>query len=353
MTNAIKIFLPAVVSFIIGIAITPIATHYFYKYKLWKRKNRNENITGENSNQNFSKIHDSKSEISTPRVGGMIVWVSVILTVAVFLFADFLFKNSLSNKLSFISMNQTIIPFFAMVVASIVGLGDDFLQIFGKGNWAKDPFFLRYLKISIILILGLVISFWFYSKLGISSIYIPWFGFLNIGIFFIPFFMAVMLALWSSSIIDGIDGLSGGVLASVFMSYTVISFFNNQIDLAAFCGVVTGAILAFLWFNIPPARFYMGETGMIGLTVTIAIVSFMTNTVLLLPIIAFLLLITSLSAIIQITSAKLRNGKRVFLVAPLHHHFEAKGWPKYKVTMRYWIIGIITSIIGVIISLID
>lgn len=138
-----------------------------------------------------------------------------------------------------------------------------------------------------------------------------WF-FINIGILFVPFFIAVVLGVWSSSIIDGIDGLSGGVLASIFMSYTIISFFNNQMNLAAFCGVITGAILAFLWFNIPPARFYMGETGMIGLTVTIAIVSFMTNTVLLLPIIAFLLLITSLSAIIQITSAKLRNGKRVF-----------------------------------------
>lgn len=354
MTNAIKIFLPAVVSFVIGIAITPLATHYFYKYKLWKRKNRTDSIEKtKDQPDNFSKIHDGKSEISTPRVGGMIVWVSVILTVAVFLIADYFFKNSLSSKLSFISINQTIIPFFALVLASLVGLADDFLQIFGKGQWSRDPFVLRYLKIGIIITIGLLVSLWFYSKLGISSIYIPWFGFINIGILFVPFFIAVVLGVWSSSIIDGIDGLSGGVLASIFMSYTIISFFNNQIDLAAFCGVITGAILAFLWFNIPPARFYMGETGMIGLTVTIAIVSFITNTVLLLPIIGFLLMITSLSAIIQIGSSKLRNGKRVFLVAPLHHHFEAKGWPKYKVTMRYWIIGIITSIMGVIISLID
>jgi phospho-N-acetylmuramoyl-pentapeptide-transferase len=162
-----------------------------------------------------------------------------------------------------------------------------------------------------------------------------------------------MLSLWSSSVIDGIDGLSGGVLASIFMAYTLIAYFNNQVDIATFCAVITGGILAFLWFNIPPARFYMGETGMIGLTVTLSVIAFMTNTVLLLPIIAFPLFATSLSVVIQMTSRKLRHGKKVFLFAPLHHHLEALGWPKYKVTMRYWIVSIIAAVIGVIISLIS
>ena len=129
-------------------------------------------------------------------------------------------------------------------------------------------------------------------------------------------------------------------------------FVNNQIDLAAFCAVITGGTLAFLWFNIPPARFYMGETGMIGLTVTLCVVAFLTDTVLLLPIIAFPLFITSLSSIIQMASRRLRNGKKVFLFAPLHHHFEALGWSKSKVTMRYWIVSIMTAIIGVVISLV-
>jgi phospho-N-acetylmuramoyl-pentapeptide-transferase len=132
-----------------------------------------------------------------------------------------------------------------------------------------------------------------------------------------------------------------------------ISFFNNQIDLAAFCAVVTGGILAFLWFNIPPARFYMGETGMLGLTVTVATVAFLTDSVLLLPIIAFPLVITSLSVIIQIISYKYFGGRRVFKVAPLHHHFEAIGWSKYKVTMRYWILGIVFAIIGMLLSLVS
>jgi phospho-N-acetylmuramoyl-pentapeptide-transferase len=350
MDNAIKIFLPAVVSFIIGIFLTPIATHYFYKYKMWRKTPRTNNVKKDN---NFKVIHDDVAEISTPRTGGMIIWFSVIMTVAVVFIIDIFLKNNPDDNLYFISRNQTLLPFFTLILASLVGLADDFLQIFGKGKWLTDPIVLRYIKVGIILLLGLIISLWFYFKLGATELYILWFGFINLGYLFIPFFILVMFSLWSSSVIDGIDGLSGGVLASIFMSYTLIAFFNNQTDIATFCAVITGGIMAFLWFNIPPARFYMGESGMIGLTVTLAVLAFMTDTVLLLPIIAFPLFLTSLSNVIQIGSRKFFNGKKVFLFAPLHHHFEALGWPKYKVTMRYWIIGIITSIIGVILSLIS
>ncbi|MEI7688896.1 MAG: hypothetical protein WCI91_01785 [Candidatus Nomurabacteria bacterium] len=352
MSNAIKIFLPAVISFIVGLLLTPIATHYFYKYKMWRRVSRNNNLPQKEVG-GFAKIHDEKAEISTPRTGGMIIWLSVILTLAVVGFIDFFFIGNISNKLYFISRRETLLPFFTLITASLIGLGDDFLQIFGKGKWTTDPIVLRYIKIGIILLLGLIISLWFYIKLGQSSLYIPWHGFVNLGIFFIPFFILIMVSLWSTSVIDGIDGLSGGILSSIFMSYTLISFFNGQIYLAAFCAVIAGSIMAFLWFNIPPARFYMGESGMIGLTVTLSVIAFLTNTVLLLPIIAFPLFITSLSNVIQIGSRKFRNGKKFFLFAPLHHHFEALGWPKYKVTMRYWIVGIITAILGVIISLIS
>lgn len=352
MNNALKIFLPATLSFIIGILLTPLATHYFYKYKMWRRVSRIDNIPTEKSNS-FAKIHDGEAEVSTPRTGGMIIWVSMILTIAIIWVVDILFHNNLTSKLYFISRSQTLLPFFVFITASLVGLGDDFLQIFGKGKWSSDPILLRYLKIGIILLLGLLIGFWFYFKLGVTQVYIPWYGFINLGFLFIPFFMFIMLSLWSTSVIDGIDGLSGGVLASIFMAYTLIAYFNNQLDIAAFCAVTTGGILAFLWFNIPPARFYMGETGMIGLTVTLSVIAFMTNTVFLLPIIAFPLFVTSLSTIIQMISRKFFHGKKVFLFAPIHHHFEALGWPKYKVTMRYWIVGIMTSILGVIISIID
>ena len=350
MSNAIKIFFPSVICFIVGLLLTPIATHYFYKYKMWRRTSRVENISETNG---FAKLHDEKAEISTPRTGGMIIWIAVILTIAVIGLIEFLFPNDTTHSLPFISRNQTLLPFFAFIVASLIGLGDDFLQIFGKGKWLTDPIVLRYIKVGIILVLGFIIGSWFYFKLGMTDLYIPWYGFINLGYLFIPFFMFIMLSLWSTSVIDGVDGLSGGVLASIFVAYSLIAFFNNQSDIATFCAVITGGTLAFLWFNIPPARFYMGETGMIGLTVTLSVIAFMTDTVLLLPIIAFPLFITSLSTLIQMLSRKLRHGKKVFRIAPLHHHFEAIGWSKYKVTMRYWIVGIMTAVLGVIISLIS
>lgn len=350
MSNAIKIFIPATISFITGILLTPILTHYFYKYKMWRKVSRSENVS---ATCDFNKIHDKNSEISTPRTGGMIVWLSVVLTIFIIWFFNVFFSSPVTEKLYFISRNQTLLPLFTLIVASLIGLGDDFIQIFCGNKWTSDPIKLRYIKVFIILLLGFIIGWWFSSKLGVNNIYVPWFGFIELGYLFIPFFILVMLATFSSSVIDGIDGLSGGVLASIFGAYTLIAFFNNQIDLAAFSAVLTGGTLAFLWFNIPPARFYMGETGMIGLTVTLSVLAFMTNTVLLLPIIAFPLFITALSNVIQMTSRKFRNGKKVFKVAPLHHHFEAIGWSKEKVVMRYWIVGIMTAIIGVILSIID
>lgn len=352
MNDAIKIFLPAVISFIVGLALTPLATHYFYKYRMWRRVGRIANIPDQEAS-GFKVIHDEKSELSTPRTGGMIIWISVILTLAIVSIIDFIFFNNSSKSLYFISRSQTLLPFFTLIIASLIGLGDDFLQIFGRGKWTTDPIVLRYIKIGIILLLGFVISLWFYFKLGYSHLYIPWFGFIELGYLFIPFFIFIMFSMWSTSVIDGVDGLSGGVLGSIFMAYSLIAYFNGQVNIATFCAVITGGILAFLWFNIPPARFYMGETGMIGLTVTLSVIAFLTNTVLLLPIIAFPLFITSLSVVIQMLSRKFRNEKKVFLFAPLHHHFEAMGWSKYKVTMRYWIIGIMTSMIGVIISIIS
>nr|MBA3550801.1 phospho-N-acetylmuramoyl-pentapeptide-transferase [Patescibacteria group bacterium] len=168
----------------------------------------------------------------------------------------------------------------------------------------------------------------------------------------------VVMALYSGGVIDGIDGLSGGVFASMFFAYGGIAFYQQQIDLAAFCAVLVGTILAFLWFNIPPARFYMSETGSMSLTITLAVVAFMTDALvggygfLVLPIIALPLLVTSASVIIQLLSKKFRDGKKVFRVAPLHHHFEAIGWPAYKVTMRYWIISIICAVLGMILALV-
>jgi phospho-N-acetylmuramoyl-pentapeptide-transferase len=346
MSNAIKILIPAVISFISGILLTPVFTHFFYKYKLWRKTSR---VTVATGNAEFKNIYED-TELRTPRVGGMIIWMSVVFTLFILWIMSFFISARLSNHLYFITRAETLLPFFTLIMASIIGLGDDFIQIFASGRLKGDPLFLRWLKVGIIVALGAVIGWWFYSKLGMETLHIPFDGTLYLGLAFIPFFILIMLAVFSSSVIDGIDGLSGGVLAPIFASYAVIAFGHGQLNLAAFCAVVTAGILAFLWYNIPPARFYMGETGMIGLTVTLSTIAFLTNTVLLLPIIAFPLFITSLSDIVQMLSRRFRHGKKVFRMAPLHHHFEMLGWPKYKVTMRYWIMGIMTSIIGVVLS---
>jgi phospho-N-acetylmuramoyl-pentapeptide-transferase len=200
------------------------------------------------------------------------------------------------------------------------------------------------------------IGWWFYAKLAVVAINIP-FGYpLALGWLIIPFFILVSLCLYASGVIDGIDGLSGGVFASIFASYTIIAFSENQIDLAAFCATVVGGLLAFLWFNIPPARFYMSETGTMGLTLAIASVAFMTDNlgggigVTVLPIIGALLVVTVLSNVLQVIS-KRYFGRKIFRIAPLHHHFEAIGWPGPKVVMRYWVLSIMFAFAGVILAL--
>jgi phospho-N-acetylmuramoyl-pentapeptide-transferase len=204
-----------------------------------------------------------------------------------------------------------------------------------------------------VTIISLFIGCWFFFKLGMTGIHIPFGGELYLGILIIPFFIIVALATFSGGVIDGIDGLSGGVLASIFAAYSVIAYANHQIDIAAFSGVIAGVTLAFLWFNIPPARFYMGETGIMGLTITLATLAFLTDSVFILPIVALPLVLTSGSVILQLLSKKFRNGKRIFKLAPIHHHFEAIGWSPAKVTMRFWILSIVFAIIGIILVVIS
>lgn len=349
--DLVKIFVPTAFTFFLGLFFTPFATHFFYKYKMWKKKSRSLSATS----PVFKSVHQSKeqSEVSVPCVGGIIIWMSVLLAVALFFIVSVFFSSDLFIKLNFLSRSQTFIPIGIFVLGALLGLIDDMLEIKDRSDINRNSSWYTWVKVSAIVVMGILAGYWFFYKLGIDSIHIPFGGDLYLGILIIPFFIIVALATFSGGVIDGIDGLSGGVLASIFAAYSAIAFAHGQIDLAAFCGVVTGAILAFLWFNIPPARFYMGETGMMPLTITLATIAFLTDTVLLLPIIAFLLVVTSMSDIIQMLSKKFRNGKKVFLIAPLHHHFEALGWPSYKVTMRYWVLSIIFAIIGVILAIIS
>src|SRR3989344_6123500 len=309
--DLVKIFIPTTVAFFLGLVLTPIATHFFYKYKMWKKYSRNTGV----SLSEFSQIHNEEAELHTPRVGGIIIWLSILFTTGLFYALGV-------EKMNFLSRNQTIIPFFTLLVGSLIGLCDDFFQIYGTGKIAQDDKSWRKWKVFLVSLTALLIGGWFFYKLGMDSLFVPFLGEVYLGILIIPFFVLVAISTFSGGVIDGLDGLSGGVLASAFAAYTAIAYANNQIDLAAFSAVTTGAILAFLWFNIPPARFYMGETGIMGLTITLAVLAFLTDSVLILPIVAMPLVITSLSVILQMLSKKWRGGKRLFKLAPLHHHFE-------------------------------
>jgi len=349
LINLVKISIPTAFAFFLALFLTPVATHFFYKYKMWKKYSRNSNVKSED----FHKIHNEVDELKTPRVGGIIIWLSALLTTILFYLASFLFPGTLTAKMNFLSRNQTLIPFFTLLLGSLIGLWDDLIQIYGDGKFARDDKSWRKWKAFLVSIVSLLIGLWFFYKLGMMAIHVPFGGEIYLGILIIPFFILVALATFSGGVIDGIDGLSGGVLASIFAAYSVIALANNQIDIAAFSGVIAGVILAFLWFNIPPARFYMGETGIMGLTITLATIAFLTDSVLILPIVAMPLVIETGSVILQLVSKKWRGGKKIFRVAPIHHHFEAIGWSVYKITMRFWVFSIIFAIIGVILAIIS
>jgi len=355
MLNVIKIFLPTALAFIIGIAITPRLTAFMYKRKLWKKSDRSTHATI--TNTDFAKVHNATEELSTPRVGGIIIWFSVGLSITLMWLISKFVPSDLSEKLDFFSKSQTLVPLASLLLGSLLGLVDDILQIKGTNDTStgvdRDIRF-RYFKIGLIVLAGLVIGGWFFSKLGVMSIAVPFSATpLFLGIFFIPFFIFIMIAVFSGGVIDGLDGLAGGVLAIIFASYAIIAFGQNQIDIAALCGVISGGILAFLWFNIPPARFYMGETGMMGLLVVLTVIAFLTDTVLLLPIIALPLAVSSASSFLQIISYKYFGKRRILKIAPLHHHFRALGWSREKVVMRYWVVSVISALVGVTIALIS
>ena len=369
--NAIKVLSLAAVAAIVAAFWTPLLTHFLYKYKLWKKEARTKAITGEEA-PIFYSLHKER-EVKTPRFGGLLIWLTALGIISAFWILSKVSDNPWFENLNFLSRGQTWLPLFTLVAASIVGLFDDVLQVCYHPN-SKTPSSLigrafkkiitfvsgrgRYIgggmpfkrRLLIVALIGAIGSWWFFSKLGWDIIHIPLLGDFSIGFFYIPLFILVMVASWSGGIIDGLDGLAGGAFTSIFGAFSIIAFSQGKIDLATFCAVIAGTLFAFLWFNIPPARFYMGETGILGLTSTMAVVAFLTNSVIVLPIIAGLLVMESGSVIVQILSKKIRK-KKIFLSTPIHHHFEAKGWPAYKVTMRFWIIGIVLAIIGVVVRL--
>jgi phospho-N-acetylmuramoyl-pentapeptide-transferase len=350
VVNVLKILVTGILAFGLAFAITPLWTKILYKYKIGIKIKTND-VTGKELTF-VSKLHSNKS--GTPTMGGVIVWLSVLILVfASHWLLPWIAKITDTNfiaRLDFLSRKQVWLPLFALIASGILGLFDDIMSVrgWGKNKGGGMRFAMRFWWLVIIASAG---SWWFYSKLGWDHFHVPALGDFSIGWWYIPVFIFVILfSAISSNETDGLDGLNAGILLMAFSSFAVIAFFENKVDLAAFCSAIGGALLAFLWFNIYPARFFMGDTGAMALGTTLGVVAMLTNSTLVLFIIVFVYVLESSSVAIQLTSKKIFKRK-IFLAAPLHHHFEAKGWPETKVTMRAWVFTMVTALLGVIIAI--
>ncbi len=344
----LSVLVPGIIAFIVGIAITPVVTHFLYKYKVWKKQGGKTALNGTTA-EVFNQLKGA-TETKTPRMGGIVIWGSIAITLGGLYVLALLLPQSVFAELDFLTLSQTLIPTAALMVGALIGFLNDFYDVTHEGKGLRLS-----VRLGLITVLATLLGWWFYDKLEVTGINIPFDGTLELGIFIIPFFVLLTIALYASGVIDGIDGLSGGVFAAIFSAYAGIAIIQEQFGIAAFCMTATGALLAFLWFNIPPARYWMTETGTMALTLALATVVFMTDSlgdgfgISLLPIVGLPLVATVLSNVLQISYRKI-TGRKLFRIAPLHHHFEAIGWPSYKVTMRYWIISILAAVIGVIIA---
>jgi len=351
--NVIRILVLSALGAFISLILGPFLIKFLEKIKFWKKEAREKTITGEEAKV-FYSLHKER-EVTVPRGGGVLIWFSVLLVIFLFFGLSFISQPWWLKKFNFLSRGETWLPLFTLIAGSIVGLMDDALTVLSRGKYVGGGMSFKR-RLIIVILIGLIGGWWFYFKLGWDTIHLPLiFNFpeginLPLGIWIIPLFVLVMVASWAGGVIDGLDGLSGGIFASIFAAFSIIAFSQGKADLATFCAVILGTLFSFLWYNIPPARFYMGETGILGLTSTMAVVSFLTDSVLVLPIIAGLMVIEVGSIILQLLSKKFCH-KKIWLSTPIHHHLEARGWPAHQITMRFWVISVILAILGVAIKL--
>lgn len=329
-------------SFVIALLLTPLLTHFLFKYRLGKQ------IRSAALAPVFNALHEKKS--GTPTMGGLIVWGTTILIAGAMFLASRIF-GGVFTQLNFVDRAETYLPLASLLIAGIIGLIDDVFGIIyahrgGQGLSAR-------FKIWLYLGIAAIGAWWFYGRLDWDILRIPLLGNFSIGPWYIPLFMFVIIAsAFSANETDGLDGLAGGVLLIAFVAFGIVSFVLGRYELATLIAVISGSLVAFLWFNIYPARFFMGDTGSMSLGVTLGVIAMLTNMTLLLPLFGFILVIESLSVIIQMGSKRF-FGKKIFRSAPIHHHFESLGWPETKVTMRFWIIAGIAAGLGLILFFLD
>ena len=342
--NIVRIFAIGMLAFFVNLLVTYFWTKVLYKYFRPGKTIEREKETFWGETPIFNQLHKKKE--GTPTMGGLPIWVTVGGLTILFSVLSGVFDGFWS-RVNFLSRSQTLLPLGVLVLAGFVGVFDDVLGIFKKGGMKMGR------KIFVYLVVAIIGSWWFYFKLDWDVVNIPFLGDFSIGWLYILYFVFVVVTTaFSMNETDGLDGLSGGIFLTIFAALTVVAFDQGRMDLAVFLSAIIGALVGFLWFNIYPARFFMGDTGVMSLGFIVGVVALLTNTALLLPIIAFIPLIESVSVIVQTISKKLR-GKKIFLSTPIHHHFEALGWPETQVTMRFWMISAVGAIIGLIIFLVD
>lgn len=330
--TVVRILLLAFLSFALSMALTPIYTTLAYRGKWWKRQ-RSEAWAGGEATV-YKQLHAAKHKRNIPTMAGIIFVTSVAIT----------------TLLANLDRTQTWLPLAGMVGSALIGLFDDWINIRSvvsniAGMRAKIKFGLH----SLVALAG---GWWFYAKLDVSSIGLPWIGEIEVGILVIVLFWLVVIATANAvNITDGLDGLAGGLLVSSFASYALICVMQEQYALAGFCLSIVGALLSYTWFNIYPARFFMGDVGSFALGTALGVIAMQTDTLYILPIIGIVYVAETGSVIINRASKRLRAGKKVFKSSPIHHHFEASGWPETKVTMRFWVIGQVAAVLGLIVYL--
>lgn len=340
----VKFFILTTFSSFVAFLVTPIITHFLYKYKLGKQ------IRSQSEAPVFFNLH--KGKIGTPTMGGIIIWLTILIVVFICYFLSIIFPGTYLSTFNFLSRSQTLLPFGALIAAALIGLLDDYLGI--KKIGPKGGGLSISQKLILYFGIALLCALWFYFKLDWDVLHIPFVGSYDIGWWIIPIFTIVVSATsFSVNETDGLDGLAGGLLLISFGAVGIISFMQGRYDLAVFCGVIIGSLVTFLWFNIPPARFFMGDTGSMSLGITLGIIAMLTNSLLYLPLFAGIFILESLSVLVQITYKRIHNGKKLFHSTPIHHHFEAIGWPESKIVMRAWLLGGISAVVTLIIYFFD
>lgn len=330
--HLIKAFALSVGAFSLAMAMTPFYTFLAYRYKFWKVQ-RAEATTGEKLAV-FTKLHAHKFKRNIPTMAGLIIVAATVLITVLF---------NLDRQ-------QTWLPLAALVGGGAVGLLDDVINLRGLGGGVKGlraP--IKFLMISLVAVAG---AWFFYYKLGYTDIHIPFFAqAFELGIWIMPLFAFAVIATGNAvNISDGLDGLAGGLSATAFAIFGIIALLQGNFGIAGFCFTIVGALMSYIWFNIHPARFFMGDVGSFALGASLGVVAMLTDTLFLLPIIGLLFVVEAGSSLVQIVSKKVFKRK-IFISAPIHHHFEAIGWPETKVTMRFWVIAQVCGFVGLLLAL--